>query len=492
MEPETPPPETDAAQVETPAAPAPEATPADAPLPQGAAASAPPVDPAEPAALAERVQAWALSAWEWVRTEVLTLDAALQVAAVAIALLLGWALTGRARKLLGLGLDRIPEKVRSVVAPAANAVLQPFMWAAFLALGAAALHAAGRPSFLVNAALSLSLAGAIISLIAQFVAEGGLRTFLIRAALVVAALNAVGFLDDILAFLNRTGIEFGERLITLPFIVQAIAMTGLFFWAASWLGGQLQTRIETLPKVEPSLRILFSNAARVGLFVAAALMVLTGLGIDLSALAILGGAIGVGLGFGMQQIVANFISGVILLTDRSIKPDDVIEVDETYGVVKSLGLRYCSVITRDGKEHLIPNEMLVTDKVVNWSYSDKKVRIKRRVRVEYESDLRLACRLIREACAMTPRVLADPEPKALVMEFGEEAVEIEARFWIEDAHNGINNVSSDVMLNVWDKFKENGIDIPLRREEILIEPGSVIDVRMVADDTRSKPAQERE
>jgi len=156
-------------------------------------------------------------------------------------------------------------------------------------------------------------------------------------------------------------------------------------------------------------------------------------------------------------------------------------VDETYGVVKSLGLRYASVVTRDGKEHLIPNEELVTNKVVNWSYSDNRVRIKRRMRVEYETDLKLATNLVKQGAAKVDRVLKDPAPNCLVMEFGDEAVEIEARFWIDDPQNGVNNVGSEVMLAVWDLFKEHGIDIPLRQEEILIQPGSVLDVRMKRD-----------
>ena len=183
----------------------------------------------------------------------------------------------------------------------------------------------------------------------------------------------------------------------------------------------------------------------------------------------------------MQQIVANFISGVILLSDRSIKPHDVIEVDETYGEVKSLGLRYASVITRDGKEHLIPNEQLVTNKVVNWSYSDDKVRVKRRFLVEYESDLRLAAQLCIEACADQPRVLKDPAPKCLLMEFGDDAVEMEARFWIRDPQNGINNIGSEVMFGMWDKFKEHGIDLPLGQDEIRITGDSELKVRMVRE-----------
>ena len=183
--------------------------------------------------------------------------------------------------------------------------------------------------------------------------------------------------------------------------------------------------------------------------------------------------------------MANFISGVILLTDRSIKPHDVIEVDETYGEVKSLGLRYASVITRDGKEHLIPNEQLVTNKVVNWSYSDNLVRIKRRFLVEYESDLRLAAGLCVEACLEHDRVERDPAPKCLLMEFGEEAVEMEARFWIRDPQNGINNIGSAVMFTLWDKFKEHGIDLPLGQDEIRIMGDSELKVKLVRD----KPAK---
>jgi small-conductance mechanosensitive channel len=340
------------------------------------------------------------------------------------------------------------------------------------------LISSGMDATLVRVAFSLSVAFFLITLAGAFLPQS-LRKPALYIALLIAGLNAFGVLDDVVAWSYTIGPPFGGRRINPPFVLQAILTAGIFLFAANWLSKRLKTRVETLPKVEPSLRILLTNALQVGLFFAAAILTLAGLNIPLSGLAVLGGAIGVGLGFGMQQIVANFISGVILLTDRSIKPDDVIEVDDTYGIVKSLGLRYASVITRDGKEHLIPNEQLITDRVINWSYSDKKVRIKRRLRVEYETDLKLACGLVVEGAQMTPRVLASPAPKCLVMEFGEEAVEIEARFWIDDPENGVSNVGSDVMLNVWDKFQEAGIDIPLRHEDVLITPGSTLKVEMV-------------
>lgn len=418
----------------------------------------------------------------WARDHVLNMDVLVpigaQVLAILGAMLLGAILAAPLRRLVRTGIARLPENVRAIVGEVGPKLVRPAITLGLFYIAQVSLVSAGMDATLVRVAFSLSVAFFLITLAGAFLPQS-LRKPALYIALAIAGMNAFGVLDDVVAWSYTIGPPFGGRRINPPFILQAILTAGIFLYAASWLSKRLKTRVETLPKVEPSLRILLTNALQVGLFFAAAILTLAGLNIPLSGLAVLGGAIGVGLGFGMQQIVANFISGVILLTDRSIKPDDVIEVEDTYGVVKSLGLRYASVITRDGKEHLIPNEQLITDRVINWSYSDKKVRIKRRLRVEYETDLKLACQLVVEGSEMTPRVLAHPAPKCLVMEFGEEAVEIEARFWIDDPENGVSNVGSEVMLNVWDKFQEAGIDIPLRHEDVLITPGSTLKVEMV-------------
>ncbi len=326
----------------------------------------------------------------WIQANLLNADVLMpviwQVGAVLAALLIGASLTARARKLVDTGVSRLPENIRNAISETAPNLVRPALWAALLYAAQAAMAGGGMDSALVRIASSLSLAWLLINIVTAFLPQA----FRKPAGWVIwifAALYAVGILDEVMAWLNSIGPPFGGRIISPVFVVQAIATVALFMFAANWLAKKLKTRVDELPQVEPSLRILMGNAVQVGLFFGAALLAMAGLGIPLSGLAVLGGAIGVGLGFGMQQIVANFISGVILLTDRSIKPDDVIEVDETYGVVKSLGLRYASVITRDGKEHLIPNEMLITDKVVNWSYSNKEVRVKRRLRVEYENGL---------------------------------------------------------------------------------------------------------
>lgn len=418
----------------------------------------------------------------WAQTNLLNAEILMpiiwQMGAILIALLIGASLTARVKRLVTSGVARLPENIQSMVAETAPKLVRPALWAVLLYAAQAAMAGTGMDSALVRIASSLSLAWLLINVVTAFLPQA----FRKPAGWVIwifAALYAVGILDEVMVWLNSIGPPFGGRVISPVFVVQAIATVALFMFAANWLSKKLKTRVDELPQVEPSLRILMGNAVQIGLFFGAALLAMAGLGIPLSGLAVLGGAIGVGLGFGMQQIVANFISGVILLTDRSIKPDDVIEVDETYGVVKSLGLRYASVITRDGKEHLIPNEMLITDKVVNWSYSNKEVRVKRRLRVEYETDLRQAVALVEKGAMQTDRVLARPAPKCLVMEFGDEAIEIEIRFWINDPENGVSNVSSAVMLNIWDRFTEAGIDIPLRHEDVLITPGSTLKVEMV-------------
>ena len=418
----------------------------------------------------------------WARDHLLNMEVlvpiGVQLLAIFGAMLLGAILAAPLRRLVRTGIARLPENVRAIVGEVGPKLVRPAITLGLFYIAQTILIASGMDATLVRVAFSLSVAFFLITLAGAFLPQS-LRKPALYIALLIAGLNAFGVLDDVVAWSYTIGPPFGGRRINPPFILQAILTAGVFLYAANWLSKRLKTRVETLPRVEPSLRILLTNALQVGLFFAAAILTLAGLNIPLSGLAVLGGAIGVGLGFGMQQIVANFMSGVILLTDRSIKPDDVIEVDDTYGVVKSLGLRYASVITRDGKEHLIPNEQLITDRVINWSYSDKKVRIKRRLRVEYETDLKLACQLVVEGAETTPRVLAHPAPKCLVMEFGEEAVEIEARFWIDDPENGVSNVGSEVMLNVWDKFQEAGIDIPLRHEDVLITPGSTLKVEMV-------------
>ena len=170
---------------------------------------------------------------------------------------------------------------------------------------------------------------------------------------------------------------------------------------------------------------------------------------------------------------SNLISGLILLMDKSIKPGDVITVENTYGWVNKLGARYVSIITRDGIEHLIPNETMITEPVSNWTHSDANTRLRVPVGVHYNTDLELATRLGREAASSQSRVLADPAPRCLVKAFGESAIDLEVRFWIQDADSGVSNIKSAVMLELWRQFREHGIQIPYPQRDVHIKSGEL-------------------
>lgn len=418
-------------------------------------------------------------------TEILT-PILLQLSAIIVCMFLAFLLKRPVKRLAEMVASRAPETSRGQATQTATGLVTPAIFAALLYIAQTALAGLDYDSTLVRLSSALALAWLLIRFVTSFFPRQISRPmgWLIW---LFALFYAAGVLEEVMTWLNGIGPSFGGRTISPPFVVQAILTAAVFLFGANWLAKKMKTRVGTLPKVEPSLRILLGNAIQIGLFFAAAVLTLAGLSIPLSGLAFLGGAIGFGIGFGMQKIISNFISGVILLSERSIKPNDVIEVDGTFGSVNSLGLRYASMVTQDGKEYLIPNELLITDKVINWSFSSKRVRVHKRLRIDYTSDLEEAIAIVIAAAQETPRVLNAPRPNCLVMEFGDEAIELEVRFWISDPENGTANVASDILRTVWKKFVENGMSVPLRRKEVLIEPDSTLRVQMVDPDAPSPP-----
>jgi small-conductance mechanosensitive channel len=201
-------------------------------------------------------------------------------------------------------------------------------------------------------------------------------------------------------------------------------------------------------------------------------MVMGAVGINLSALAIFSGAAGVGIGFGLQKIVANFISGIILLADKSVKPGDLVTIGDSSGRISAMKTRYISVAAGDGREFLIPNEDLVTQKVTNWTYTDKNTLVKVNFGTNYEADPRLVCRLAIEIAAAAPRALKDKPPNCILVEFAEAGMRFSLTFWISDP-DGMDNVKSDVMLSLWETFKREGIRVPYPVRDIRIRGGAL-------------------
>jgi small-conductance mechanosensitive channel len=287
------------------------------------------------------------------------------------------------------------------------------------------------------------------------------------------AADYLGWLDPIISGLDSIGIAAGKSRVTVWSVLKLLFTLTLFVLVAAWLSRWLDRRLKKLSNLAPSTRIglaKFANAFLIGLSI---LMGLNAAGVDLTALTVLTGAIGLGLGFGLQSIAANFVSGFVLLMDRSIKPGDVISLSgqsgtstENFGWVQELRGRYVVVRDRDGIEMLVPNQQLISNAVINWSYTDPRIRLKLPVRVSYADDPEVALQILLTACEGQRRVLRDPAPVSRLMQFGDHGIELELRFWISDPQEGVNNVRSEVNRTIWALFKEHKITIPVAQREI--------------------------
>jgi small-conductance mechanosensitive channel len=286
----------------------------------------------------------------------------------------------------------------------------------------------------------------------------------------VTVLAMADLLGEAMLLLDSIAVKLGGFRVSLLHLMEAALILMVFLILSRAAGDAFSNWIASRPNVSPSLQALSNKLFKMGLYTLAIILAMGGLGMDLTNLAWLSGALGLGIGFGLQKVISNVASGFIILADKSIKPGDVIQVGETYGWVNHLKSRYVSVLTRDGVEYLIPNEDLVTGKVVNWSYSNNLVRVKIPVGVSYEADLALAMQLMLEAAAAAPRVLPRPEPSCRLMSFGDSAIDFQIRVWINDPKEGLAGVRNGVYLEIWKRFKERGIDIPYPQRVLHFKP----------------------
>jgi small-conductance mechanosensitive channel len=284
---------------------------------------------------------------------------------------------------------------------------------------------------------------------------------------------SLSLVDDGIDTLQDLRVTIGTSTISAWGILSGILAFAFTMWACLAVARIIETQLQNVPGLSPSLKVLIAKIVRIVFIVVATAVSLSSMGIDLSALTVLGGAIGLGLGFGLQKVVSNFISGILLLVDNSIKPGDVIEIAGTYGWINNLRARYASVITRDGTEHLIPNEDLITQRVINWTFTNNLVRMKVPIGVSYDSDPHQCLELVIAAAQSVDRVLSKPTPVCHVLGFGDSSIDLELRFWISDPTNGVANVKSQVLLNIWDTFKENNIEIPYPQSDLHIRSSDI-------------------
>ncbi|HEX2887587.1 mechanosensitive ion channel family protein [Vineibacter terrae] len=353
-------------------------------------------------------------------------------------------------------------RAASAIAP----LTLPVAWLVLLWVAVLIAAQADLPRHLMAIVVSLLTAWMVIRLTASLVRDPVWSRFVTLVVWAITALNILDLLGPTMALLDSVAITLGGLRISALIIVKAMLSLAILLWLATLAGRVLERRITSSPNLTPSLQVLTIKLLKIVLVVIAIVVALRTVGIDLTAFAVFTGAVGVGIGFGLQKAVSNFISGISILIDKSIKPGDVISVGDTYGWVSSLGARHLSVITRDATEYLIPNEELITHQVINWSYSNSEVRLKLPVGIAYGADVRQAIALCQEAAAETPRVLKAPPPACLIKGFGDSSINLELRIWINDPRNGVSNVKSEVFLRIWDRFRAHGIEIPFPQRDL--------------------------
>ncbi len=420
----------------------------------------------------------------WFNANVIVQDNLIQAGLVLLAMLVGWLVGPRLRR----SLEIVSEKRQAMLAlrKVMNRVARystPIVIVFFLWSCAEIGLQTGIVGDTVTRIVATLLAAWIVIRLLSGVVRNELLSRIVSILLwMTAALAAVGLFDAAVALLDSMAVEFGTMRFSLLNVLNGVVLMTILMWISLAAANMAERRIERMEGWSPSIQVLVSKLARIALIAIAFLIAINSLGIDLTSLAVFGGALGIGIGIGLQKVVSNLLSGFLLLLDKSIKPNDVIAIGGTYGWVTSLGARYASVRTRDGIEHLIPNEELIAQRVENWSHSDQIVRLRIPVGVAYDADVKQAIGLCIEAARSIERVLDDPMPRCLLRGFGDNSVDLEIRIWINDPSNGRANVTNEVLLQVWDIFKEHEIEIPFPQRDLHLRSSEVAFQKIVQGD----------
>lgn len=329
---------------------------------------------------------------------------------------------------------------------------------------------------LLNIATSLLLALALVRLAVYalrkiFAPSGWLHSserFIAMAIWIGLALHLTGFLPEILDAMDELSFHIGRQKISLLTILSGILSVLVTLMAAMWLGRVLENRVMAAENLDMNLRVVLAKLFRAVLVVLGILVALPLAGIDITVLSVFGGALGVGIGFGLQKIASNYVSGFIILIDRSIHPGDALTIDNRFGIVSQLTARYMVLKSLDGTEAIIPNETLISSTVINHSYTNRQIRVGIPVQISYQSDLERAMEIMKEAATKQPRVLADPETKVFLKSFGDNGIDLEMSIWINDPEEGQLGLKSDINLEIWRQFQAAGIEIPYPQRDIRI------------------------
>lgn len=399
------------------------------------------------------------------------------VAVIAAALVLTWLIARTIRRRLDVArrAKGVDEAVNAGVV-GLQRVLYPLIAWVLLLVGRWALHRVGHPGHLLNVAIPLSsslvLIRAAVYLLRMALPDVAWVRSSERAVAwtmwVGAGLHITGLLGPIRDFLDELALPLGKHSISVLNVLEGTFSVALTLLGALWLGRLVEGRLMKLAAMDMSLRVVFSKLARTLLIVVGVLIALPLVGIDVTVLSVFGGALGVGLGFGLQKIAANYISGFVILLDRSVRLGDLVTIDNRYGEVTKLTTRYLVVRATDGSDHLIPNETVITSPVANHSYADRMSRVDFTLQVDYGVDLRVALECMVEAAQGQPRVLEKPAPLAVVRQFGGSGIDLDLMVFIADPENGKAALRSDIAISIYERLTQRGIPIPYPQQEIRI------------------------
>jgi small-conductance mechanosensitive channel len=288
----------------------------------------------------------------------------------------------------------------------------------------------------------------------------------------MVALHITGLLPELIDMLEGVSFAVGKENLNLWQIAQGIVVLLSTLLIALWINGLVEARLARASGLDQNLRVVFTRLAKAGLLLLAVLIGLPLVGIDLTTLSVFGGALGVGIGFGLQKIASSYVSGFIILLDRSIRIGNFISVGTERGQVTQITTRYTVLKGLTGVEAIVPNEILVSSVVLNESYTDPHVRIALPVQISYASDIETAMRVMLDAARKQPRVLPDPEPMALLAAFADSGINLELGFWISDPHLGTLELRSAINLAIWRGFQQEGVVIPYPQREVRVTEGN--------------------
>jgi small-conductance mechanosensitive channel len=371
----------------------------------------------------------------------------------------------------------------------AGMVLAPSLLLVLLVLGLRVLFASfALPTSVIDRALDLATVLVVVRFVVHALSvslgpNSWIRTWELRLTFLIWAVisfQLLGWFDAVERTLDNIDLLPGAKKFSLWALLKGIVVIAGFLIVTSLIARTIERRVMKLEGIAISTRIGISKFSTFVLLGIGVLLGINSSGVDLTVLGVIGGAIGLGLGFGLQAITSNFVSGFVLLMDKSIKPGDVISFTgttgtstENFGWVQELRGRYIVVRDRDGVETLVPNQNLITNSVINWSYSDQRVRLRLPVMISYQDDPEVALQVLVDAAANHPRILKDPGPVSRLMSFENYGMRVEVRFWIRDPMNGVNNVRSDVNREIWRLFKKHGITIPVQQHDVrVLQPGT--------------------